>query len=93
MVSRIQQERPAFVFIGALAPGGLTQARYLCQRLHAQFPTLRIVVGRWGNRRDPKKSRKLLLSAGADRVVPTLREARRQLAQLARSPVRLQETT
>jgi hypothetical protein len=93
MASLVQQERPAVVIVAALAPGGLAQARYLCQRLHAQSPTLRIVVGRWGDRRDPKKSRKLLLSAGADRVVTTLREARRQLAQLSRAPARLQEAT
>jgi predicted PurR-regulated permease PerM len=91
MISLVQQERPALVFIAALAPGGLAQARYLCQRLHSEFPTLRIVVGRWGYRRDPKKSRKLLLHAGADRVVTTLREARRQLTRLTRTPVRLQE--
>ena len=93
MASLVQQERPAIVFVAALAPGGLAQARYLCRRLHAQSPTLRIVVGRWGHRRDPKKSRKLLLSAGADRVVTTLREAHRQLAQLSRGPARLQEAT
>jgi hypothetical protein len=93
MVSLVQQERPALVFVAALAPGGLAQARYLCQRLHSQFPTLRIVVGRWGLRRDPRKSRKLLLAAGAERVVTTLREARSQLTRLTRSPVRLQETT
>src|SRR5262249_19593936 len=57
MVSLVQQERPAIVFVAALAPGGLAQARYLCQRLHTQFPTVRIVVGRWGLGRDPKKSR------------------------------------
>jgi predicted PurR-regulated permease PerM len=93
MVSLVQQERPAVVFVAALAPGGLAQARYLCQRLHSQFPTLRIVVGRWGHRRDPKKSRQLLLSAGADRVVTTLRQARSRLAQLSRAPARLQEAT
>jgi len=93
MVALVQQERPALVFVAALAPGGLAQARYLCRRLHSQFPTLRIVVGRWGLRRDPRKSRKLLLAAGADRVVTTLREARSQLTRLTRNPVRLQETT
>jgi hypothetical protein len=93
MVSLVQQERPAVLFVAALAPGGLAQARYVCQRLHAQFPALRIVVGRWGHRRDPKKARQLLLSAGAERVVTTLREARRELGQLARTPAHLQETS
>ena len=48
--------------------------------------TLRIVVGWWGGSRDPKKTRKLLLSAGADRIVTTLREACSQLARLTRPP-------
>jgi predicted PurR-regulated permease PerM len=93
MVARVQRERPALVFLAALAPGGLTQARYLCRRLHSQYPALRVVVGRWGCRRDPRRSRRLLLSAGADRVVTTLREARGQLAQLSRAPARLPEPT
>jgi predicted PurR-regulated permease PerM len=93
MLSLVQQEHPALVFIAALAPGGLAQARYLCRRLHAQLPSLRIVVGCWGHPRDPKKARKLLLAAGADRVVTTLREARGQLARLTRVPGRLQQAT
>jgi hypothetical protein len=94
VVNLVQQERPAVVFVSALAPGGLTEVRYLCRRLRALFPGLRIVVGRWGPRCDPKKARKLLLSAGADGVVMTLREARRQLAQLARVPAPpLRDTT
>jgi predicted PurR-regulated permease PerM len=93
MLSVVQEARPAVVFVAALAPGGLAQARYLCRRLHAQFPTIRVVVGRWGRRRNPKKSRQVLLAAGADRVVTTLREARSQLGQLARAPLRLGGTT
>jgi predicted PurR-regulated permease PerM len=91
MIALVQQERPDLVFVSALASGGLAQARYLCRRLHSQFPTLPIVVGRWGHRRDPGKSRKLLLQAGADRVVTTVREARGQLTRPTRTPVRLQD--
>jgi hypothetical protein len=89
VISLVQQERPALVFVAVLLPGGVARARYLCRRLHARFPTTRIVAGCWGCPRDPGKCRKLLLSAGADRVVTTLREARSQLARLTR----LQETT
>jgi predicted PurR-regulated permease PerM len=93
MVALVQQERPALVFIAALAPSGLTQARYLCRRLRAGFPSLQIVVGRWGRRRDPTRARQALLAAGADRVVATLAEARRQLAPLSRSSASLQGAT
>jgi predicted PurR-regulated permease PerM len=92
-ISLVQQERPAVVVIGALGPGGLAQARYLCQRLRSQFPAIRIVVGCWGRRRDPKKFRKRLLASGADRVVTTLREARSQLARLIPASVQLRETS
>src|SRR5258708_31086713 len=72
----------------SLAPAGLTQARYLCRRLRAQSPGLRIVVSRPGDRRGARKSRRLLLSAGADQVAPTLRESMSQVVQLLRAPVR-----
>jgi hypothetical protein len=93
VVARVQQEQPAVVVLASLAPAGLTEARYLCRRLRSQCRGLRVVVGRWGHRQDPRKSRKLLLSAGADQVVTTLREARRQLARLCRAPARLPDAT
>jgi predicted PurR-regulated permease PerM len=74
---------PAVILIAAVGPGGLTEARYLCRRLRAQHPGARIVVGRWGMGRDPRKARARLLSAGADRVAATLHEACSQLARLA----------
>jgi hypothetical protein len=92
MLPLIQPERPALAFVAVLAPGGLTQARYLSRRLHAQVPSLRIVVGYLGNRRDPKKPRTLLLSAGVERVATSFREARGQLARLTRTLVRSSET-
>jgi predicted PurR-regulated permease PerM len=81
-------QQPDGVIVTSLAPTGLTQARYLCRRLRAQSPSLRIVVSRPGDRRGARKSRRLLLSAGADQVAPTLRESLAQVAQLLRAPVR-----
>ncbi|MCI0700543.1 MAG: AI-2E family transporter [Planctomycetia bacterium] len=79
------------VLVAALGPGGLTEARYLCRRLRAQHPEVKIVVGRWGCGRDPKKARRLLLGAGAYRVSGTLREARTELVRVGRplSPLHL----
>jgi hypothetical protein len=90
LVSLLQQH-PAAVIIVSLAPGGLTQARYLCRRLRGQASGLRIVVSRLGRRREAGRFRKSLLSAGADRVVATLREACGQVGNLSRPPARLQE--
>jgi hypothetical protein len=73
---------PAAVLVAAVGPGGLTEARYLCRRLREQHPGAKIVVGRWGRRKDPKKARAFLQSAGADRVTATLAETRAHLARL-----------
>jgi predicted PurR-regulated permease PerM len=78
---------PAAILVAAVGPGGLTEARYLCRRLRNQYPGVKIVVGRWGQRRAPQKTRALLLSAGADRVTVTLGESRVHLAQLVHPPV------
>jgi predicted PurR-regulated permease PerM len=78
----IREAAPAALLIAAVGPGGLTEARYLCRRLRDQHPGAKIVVGRWGRGKDPKKAQSLLLSAGADRVAATLREARTHLARL-----------
>jgi hypothetical protein len=77
-----QELPPAAVLIAAVAPGGLTEARYLCRRLRDQHPGAKIVVGRWGRGKDARKAQALLLPAGADRVAGTLREARAYLARL-----------
>jgi predicted PurR-regulated permease PerM len=78
----------AAVLVAAVGPGGLTEARYLCRTLRDQHPGVKIVVGRWGRGKDPRKARTLLLSAGADRVAATLREARAQLGRLVHPPHR-----
>jgi predicted PurR-regulated permease PerM len=89
-VSAIHQH-PDAVIIVALAPGGVTQARYLCRRFHVQASGPRIVVSWLGQRREVGRFRKVFHSAGADRVVTSLREACAQLRHLSRSPARLQQ--
>jgi hypothetical protein len=77
-----QGESPAVVCIGALPPGGLAQARYLCKRLRASFPPVKIVVVRWGLPEFGERRQAELLSAGADLVATTLLEAQAQVAPL-----------
>jgi hypothetical protein len=77
-----EQAVPAAVVVAAVGPGGLTEARYLCRRLQSRHPGVKIVVGWWGRGKDPEKARARLLSAGADQVAATLREARTHLARL-----------
>jgi hypothetical protein len=75
-------ESPAVVCVGALPPGGLAQARYLCKRLRASFPHQKIVVIRWGLPDNAGQRKEELLAAGADLVAITLLEARTQVAPL-----------
>ena len=60
----------------------MAHARYLCKRIHARFPELKILVGRWGAGADLEKSETNLKSAGAERIAGTLSATREQLLPL-----------
>jgi predicted PurR-regulated permease PerM len=77
--ARIGEKSPAMIFIAAVAPGGLAQTRYLCKRLRARFPHLKIAVGQWGTETEDSKS---ILLAGADKVGTTMIETREHIIQL-----------
>ena len=81
VVAWVDLHRPALLCIGAVAPGGLSQARHLCKRLRSQCPELRIVVGRWGLHDEKDADRQHLLAAGADHVETTVLDTHRTLAQ------------
>jgi predicted PurR-regulated permease PerM len=80
VVSLVGEKSPALICIATLPPGGLAQARYLCKKLRARFPNLKIAVGRWGTASGDNN--KILLSAGADKVGTTMIETRDQMVQL-----------
>jgi predicted PurR-regulated permease PerM len=80
VVARIGEKSPAMICIAALPPGGLAQTRYLCKRLRARFPNVKIAVGRWGMGSEDSNS---ILLAGADRVGTTMIETREQIIQLS----------
>jgi hypothetical protein len=82
VVARVVDTRPALVCIGAVPPGGLAQARYLCKRLRARFPELKIVVGRWGLREDTDETLAHLRSEGIDYVGTSLRDTRDEVMRL-----------
>jgi hypothetical protein len=80
VVARIGEKSPAMICIAAVPPGGLAQTRYLCKRLRARFPDLKIAVGRWGTGSEDSNS---ILLAGADKVATTIIETREQMIQLS----------
>ena len=79
VVARIGEKSPAMILVAAVAPGGLAQTRYLCKRVRARFPNLKIAVGRWGTETDDSDS---MLLAGADKVGTTMVEIHEQIIQL-----------
>jgi predicted PurR-regulated permease PerM len=82
VVARVDLDRAALLCIGAVAPGGLSQARHLCKRLRSQYPELKIVIGRWGLHDEQDTDRQQLLAAGADYVETTVLATQRALDQV-----------
>jgi hypothetical protein len=82
MTAAVAEKKPPLVCISALRPGGLVQARYLCKRLRALSPSVKIVVGRWSGAGELDDSGNSLLSAGADQVGSSLQQTRDQLLKL-----------
>jgi hypothetical protein len=82
VVAWVDLHCPALLCIGAVAPGGLSQARHLCKRLRSRCPELKIVVGRWGLHDEKDADRQHLLAAGADSVETTVLDTQRTLTQL-----------
>jgi predicted PurR-regulated permease PerM len=82
VVAWVDLHRPDLLCIGAVAPGGLSQARHLCKRLRSRCPELKIVVGRWGLHDEKDADRQHLLAAGADHVETSVLDTQRALTQV-----------
>jgi predicted PurR-regulated permease PerM len=82
VLSLVEQQGVGLICIAALPPGASAPTRYLCKRLRARFPELKIAVGRWGFTGNIHEDRTRLLSAGANEVAMTLRETRSHVMQL-----------
>lgn len=78
IVDRIAERNPTLICLASLPPGGLAQTRYLCKRLRARFPDIKLLVGRWGSRIDDDDA---LLVAGAHKIGTTIIETRDQIMQ------------
>ena len=74
LVELAAKENAGMVCIGSVAPGGLAHTRYLCKRLRARLPDVRILVGRWGVKGNTDQIQEQILEAGANHVATTLAE-------------------
>jgi predicted PurR-regulated permease PerM len=75
------------VCISVVPPSTVIHARYLCTKLRARFPTLRIMVGLWSVTESAEEATRRLRESGADEIVISLEQAVTQLAQFA-APLR-----
>jgi hypothetical protein len=67
------------VVIGALPPGGLAHTRYVCKRVRREFPSAKLMIGRWGLANGVDENRERLTEAGADTVSTSLAELKQHL--------------
>jgi hypothetical protein len=86
VLEHVDRDRPEAVVIAALPPGGLIQARYLCNMIHKRFPDLPIVVGCWTYRGNLDRVIVKLRSAGAASVTTTLQGAKEHVLSFIRRP-------
>jgi predicted PurR-regulated permease PerM len=82
VIAKIDDYEPAIICVAAVPPGGTGHTRLLCLRLRARFPSLKILVGRWGYVGNEQKMREQLLAAGAASVATTLEETCGQIETL-----------
>jgi predicted PurR-regulated permease PerM len=82
VLESVQRTKASVLCIAAVAPGGAAQARLLCLRLHARFPELKILVGRWAAQSGIDKIRAQLLASGATEFGTTLEETCDQVAAM-----------
>jgi hypothetical protein len=79
----VAQEEVNVVCISALPPGALSAAKYLCKRLRAQLPEVKIVLAVWQTNPDRTRIQKRIGPAAPDVIVTNLSEAVEYLAPLA----------
>jgi len=83
LLTRVAEAEVDVVCISVVAPSTVIHARYLCLKLRALLPKLKIVIGLWGATEDLPEATRRLRDSGADEVVTTLAEALGQMARLA----------
>lgn len=79
LIEQAAEFDPDVICVAALPPTGIAHVRYLCKRLRARFPDVRIVVGRWGGAESAAETAQFV-EAGASAVAHSLSAARSSLA-------------
>jgi hypothetical protein len=83
LLSLVEKADVDVICISVVPPSTVIHARYLCLKLRALLPRLKIVVGLWGANEDVTEATRRLRDSGADEVVTTLADALVQIARMA----------
>jgi predicted PurR-regulated permease PerM len=85
IIEQIEITQASVFCITALPPGGLAHTRLLSKRLRQRFPSLKILVARWGILADEREQNaEQVHSSGADYLSGTMEETCAQLLNVAR---------
>ena len=79
----VESDDAEVVCISVVSPSTVIHARYLCTKLRARFPRLKIIVGLWGATENASETANRLRDSGADEVVVSLAEAVMQICKSA----------
>ena len=86
LIDLVEKANADAACISVVSPSTVIHARYLCVKLRARFPQLRIVIGLWDASQGLLDAARRLRDSGADEVVTTLADAVAQLAKLVPVP-------
>jgi len=79
----LEADRSDVACVSVVAPSTVIHARFLCTKLRARFPTLKIIVGLWGATERVAEATKRLHDSGADETVTSLAAALQEIATLS----------
>jgi predicted PurR-regulated permease PerM len=85
MLQSLQQHRADVLFVSALPPSTLSQARALCRRARRTHPDLKILLGLWGSVVDMEKIQERFGQGTVDRVITSLKQAEFEVRLFASS--------
>jgi hypothetical protein len=79
MLAQVSEQKPAIVCLSALPPFAVAHARRLYEKLRAQFPDIKIVVGLWNYAGDPAQAASRIGGITDTPVTRTLAHAMQQI--------------
>ncbi len=75
LVEWVRQQDANIVCVSAVSPTSVNQVRYLCLKLRAGFPDLKIIVGMWGAVGNAAGNLMTLRESGANEIFTSITEA------------------